>query len=135
MSVLRAAVISGIFSGVPSTAWALAHRGDPLEATWAAGRVLAPDAQPGLKLLGAAAVAHGVLTLGWTAAIACALPAGSRTRRAVVGAAAGAAIAALDLGGAHLRRGDPRLAPIARLAIGPQLADHLAFGALVGWSL
>jgi len=135
MNVIRAAVISGVMSGVPSTAWALARRGDPLEATWAAGRMVLPDAEPGVPLLGAAGVAHGVLTVVWTAVLARTLPRGTRTRRALAGAAAGCAIAALDLGVAHLRRDDPRFAPVARLAVGPQVADHIAFGALAGWSL
>ena len=135
MSLLRAAAISGALSGVPSTLWALARGRDPLEATWAAGQMLVPDARPGPVLLGAAGLAHGALTLGWTMALARVLPAGPRTQRAALGATAGCVIAALDLGVAHLCRDSPRFAPVARLAAAPQVADHVAFGVLAAWNL
>jgi hypothetical protein len=46
------------------------------------------------------------------------------------GVAAGLAVAALDLG--VVARRVPRFAPIRRLPLGPQIADHVAFGAIVG---
>jgi len=104
-------------------------------ATWAAGRVVAPNAQSGTQLLAAATLAHSALTLGWTALLARALPSASRSRRALAGAAAGLGIAALDLGMAHALRANPRLAAIAHLRVAPQVADHVAFGAIVGWAL
>ena len=130
-------MIGGVFSGVPSTAWALATGRDPLEATWAAGRLLRPQADHGVELLGAATAAHGALSLGWTVMLTRALGAQprTRTRRAMLGGLAGLGIAVLDLGGAHALGRHARFAPIAALPVVPQVADHVAFGALVGWSL
>jgi hypothetical protein len=53
-----------------------------------------------------------------------------RRHAAVWGAVAGLAIAALDLGVVGRR-----VPAIRELPQGPQWADHVAFGALVGWSL
>jgi hypothetical protein len=48
----------------------------------------------------------------------------------VRGALGGAVIAAVDL-----RLPGKRFAPVRRLALGPQVADHLVFGAVVGGML
>jgi hypothetical protein len=120
MNVARAAVVAGTLSGVPSTAWALATGRDPLEATYAAGRLLLPHETRPIRLVAAAALVHGGLSLGWTAALA------ARPRQGLL---AGAAIAALDLGAAHAF-GSRRFAAIRELPVAPQLADHLAFGVL-----
>jgi hypothetical protein len=130
--VVRAAAVAGALSGVPSTAWALARHGDPLAPTWAAGRLLAPGTPPGPRLLGAATVVHGAVSLGWTAVLAAVLP---HRRRVATGAAGGVAIAALDLGVARLCRRDPRFAAVARLPLGPQVADHVAFGVIAAATL
>jgi len=54
-----------------------------------------------------------------------------RGRASVVrGALGGVVIAALDL-----RLPGRRFAPVRRLALGPQVADHLVFGAVVGGML
>lgn len=101
--------------------WALATGGDPLAATRAAGRMLAPRTDSPLTLLLAAGAAHGALTLGWTAVLRR-LPGG-----AVRGAGYGAAIAALDLGLARVV-GGARFAAINELPVLPQVADHVVFG-------
>jgi len=72
----------------------------------------------------AAAVTHTGLSLGWalTLTVTLTLP-----RRPVIsGALAGLAIAALDLG--VIGRRLPR---VRGLPVLPQIADHVAFGALV----
>ena len=130
--VARAALAAAVASGAPSTLWALAHRDDPLAATWAAGRMLAPATLPGPRLFAAAVLVHGTLSLGWAVVLAPALP---RRRRVTAGALAGLGIAALDLGLAHALPDEPRLRDVARLPLGPQVADHVAFGALVGAAL
>ena len=71
--------------------------------------------------------AHAVLTVGWTAVLSVAL---RRPPRVARGAAAGALIAALDLGLVGRR-----FPAIEALPTFPQVADHLAFGALVGATL
>jgi len=83
-----------------------------------------PDERRPVPLLLAAAPVHLALSLGWATAIALTAP---RGRELAHGIAAGAAIAAVDLG--LIGRRFPR---IRALPLGPQIADHLAFGAVVG---
>ena len=112
------AVVAGTLSGIPSTIDALVHRRSILESTRAAGTLL------GRRSIVRGAVAHAGMSLGWTAVLTTALP---RHHEPAWGALAGAGIAALDLGLA--RRHWPA---IAALPTGAQVADHIAFGALVG---
>jgi hypothetical protein len=110
--------------GVPSTLWALARGGDPLAATLAAGSIALPGEERRGRLLAAALPVHLALSYGWAAVLLRTLP---RRRPVLEGAAAGLAIAALDLG--VVGRLFPR---IRELPLMPQLADHAAFGAAVG---
>ena len=122
--LLRAAAVAATLSGVPSTVEALLRGTDPLAATRAAGRLLAPRARRDTTVLAAAALAHGTLCFGWTAVL-------RRLPRGRVRAAGyGLAIAALDLGIAHAVRGE-RFGPIAELPVLPQVADHVAFAVIV----
>jgi hypothetical protein len=82
-------------SGAPSTLHAVATRRDPLEATLAAGRLLLPAERRRSRLVLAALPVHLALSLGWAFVLARVLP---LRRPLLEGAAAGAAIAALDLG-------------------------------------
>jgi hypothetical protein len=100
---------------------------DPLEAALAAGSILLPDETRRGRLLAAAVPVHLALSLGWGVVLARALPRGPT---AAEGAAAGLAIAILDLG--VLGR---RFARIRALPLAPQLADHVAYGAAVSWVL
>ena len=113
-------------SGVPSTLYALATGRDPLEATKAAGALLLRHETRTLPLVAAAAPAHLALSLGWGVVLAAVL----RRPTPLRGALAGLAIAALDLG--VIGRRFPR---IRALRPGPQVADHVAFGLVVGWVL
>jgi hypothetical protein len=123
-TVLTAGAVGALLSGIPSTAIALGRGDDPLGATLAAGSILV-GARAGRGLLLAAAVpVHASLSLFWAAVLARALP---PRRTVLAGAVAGVAIAALDLGVAG--RLFPRIRALRR---GPQLADHAAFGMLVG---
>ena len=120
-------VVAGVLSGAPSTLHAIVTGADVLAATRAAGTLLPGRRDhPGVI---AGAVAHAAVTVGWVGVLAVV---DRRWRLGPCrGAAAGAAIAALDLGIVA-----PRGAPaIAALPQGPQWAAHLAFGALVGASL
>jgi hypothetical protein len=121
-SILAAGLVAAVASGAPSTGWALATGSDPLAAARAAASLAAPDRPR--RSLGVGALVHAVISLGWTVILAGLLPA---RRRVWWGTVAGAGIAALDLG--LIGR---RIAPIRRLPWAPQLADHLAFGLLVG---
>jgi hypothetical protein len=122
MRVLRAAAWAAALSGIPSTAHALATGRDPFEAARAAGSILLPrETRPG-RLLAAAAPVHLGVALAWTVALDRAGVRGARP-----GAIAGLAIAALDL-----RLASRRFPRIRQLPLGPQLADHAAFGAIAG---
>jgi hypothetical protein len=117
-------VVAGALSGLPSTVYALVTGRSPLEAVRAAGALLLREDAPGSRLAVAGVAAHGAISLGWGVVLAAVLP---RRRTVAWGALAGLAIAGLDLG--VLGRHWPR---IRALPTAPQVADHAAFGALVG---
>lgn len=121
---LRAGAVAGALSGVPSTVHAVATGRSPFDALNAAGTLLlADDAPPGAQAV-AGVVAHSAISLGWGVVLAVVLP---RRRTVAWGALAGLVIAGLDLG--VLARRWPRIRALPRA---PQVADHVAFGALVG---
>ena len=115
---LLAGAVAGLVSGAPSTAAALLTGRDPLEAARAAGTLV------GSPTLGAGAAVHAVVSLGWGLVLSAVAP---RRHLPLWGAAAGLAIAALDLG--VVARCFPRLRALPVL---PQVADHVAYGAAVG---
>ena len=121
---LRAGAIAGVLSGAPSTVHAVATGRSPFDALRAAGTLLLRDDAPPRARAAAGVVAHAAISLGWGVVLAAVLP---RRRPAVWGALAGLAIAGLDLGVLGRRRSHIRALPLA-----PQVADHVAFGALVG---
>jgi hypothetical protein len=125
-----AAAVAGAVAGAPSTLHALLTRRSPLEATLAAGTVLLPRESRPVPLLLAAVPVHAALSLGWAGVLDGMLRPVPRHRMAWAGAAAGLAIAALDLG--LVARRYPR---IRALPQSPQVADHVAFGLVVGWVL
>ncbi|MDX6677007.1 MAG: hypothetical protein QOE31_1059 [Solirubrobacteraceae bacterium] len=121
---VAAGAAAALLSGVPSTLHAIVTQVDPLEASLAAGTLLLGDERRPSRLLPAALVAHGALSLGWALVLAAALP---RRRTAAWAVLGGLAIAALDLG--VVGRRFPR---IRALALAPQVLDHVAYGATVG---
>jgi hypothetical protein len=86
--------------------------------------MVVPEETDPLRLIAAGAGVHLVVSLGWGLVLSRVLPA-----RAPVAAAAiaGLAIAGLDLG--IIGRRFPR---VAALSLGPQVADHVAFGVVAG---
>ncbi|HMG26182.1 MAG TPA: hypothetical protein VKH36_05140 [Acidimicrobiia bacterium] len=124
---LRAGAVAGVLSGAPSTAHAVATGRSPFDSVRAAGTLLLPvDAAPGALAAGGV-LAHGAISLGWGVVLAAVLP---RRHPVVWGALAGLAIAGLDLG--VLARRWPRIRALPTV---PQVADHVAYGALVGFVL
>ncbi|TML98675.1 MAG: hypothetical protein E6G10_22055 [Actinobacteria bacterium] len=121
---MRAGLLAAVVSGAPSTAHSLLTGADPLEAARAAGSVVlgARERRTG-PLLAAAVPAHLAVSLFW----AFVMP---RRAGVVGGAVFGLAVAALDLG--VLARWFPR---VRALPLGPQVADHLVYGAVAGWAL
>jgi len=122
----RDAIVAGawaaVLSGAPSTLHAVAAGRDPLEATKAAGSILLPRERRTLPLLAAAVPVHVALALGWAVVLER-----SAVRGPGRGAVAGLAIAALDLG--LVGRRYPALRD---LPVWPQVADHVAYGVIVG---
>jgi hypothetical protein len=118
---LIAGGVAALPSGLPSTVHALLSGRDPLEATKAAGSILLPREERTLVLVAAAVPFHAGLSLGWGLVLARALGRPTPLR----GAAAGLAIAALDLG--LIARCLPRIRALPLL---PQLADHVVYGAV-----
>src|SRR5438093_5501538 len=121
---LVAGAVASLPSGTPSTVHALWTGRDLLDTARAAGSLLAPVGASDGRLLASGVVAHMAISLGWGAVLGMVLP-----RKAPVawGAAAGLAIAALDLGVVGRR-----VPAIRSLPVLPQIADHVAYGALVG---
>ena len=120
-----AGLVGAVLSGLPSTLVTLARGEDVLDGALAAGAIVLPRERRALVLLAAAVPVHLALSLGWAAALARVLPRG-RSGPAY-GAAAGLAIAALDLG--VIGR---RIPAVRALPQGRQWADHVAYGATVG---
>jgi len=121
---LTAGTVAAVLSGLPSTVDALVRGADPLEAGAAAGTLLLPSELRTGRLLLAGVAVHLALSLGWALVLAFVLP-----RRATIasGVTGGLAIAALDLG--LVGRRFPR---VRALPLPPQIADHVAFGVVVG---
>jgi hypothetical protein len=122
-----AGLVAGLVSGVPSTAMALVRRENPLAATLAAGSLVLPRERRDRRLIAAAVPTHLAISLGWGIVLGRVLP---RRNAVSLGALAGLAIAALDLG--VIGRGHPS---VRRLRTLPQVADHVTFGAVAGWWL
>jgi hypothetical protein len=126
--VLVAGLAGAALSAIPSTAYALATRGDILEGGRAAGAMLLPSERRTPVLLAAAVPVHLALSLGWAAVLSRLLPRGAEVPAGIAGALA---IAALDL-----RLIAPRRFPsVSALPQGRQWADHVAYGAAVGAAL
>ncbi|WP_254896830.1 hypothetical protein [Amycolatopsis sp. Hca4] len=123
LKAAAAGAVAAVVSGVPSTVHALLTGRDVLAATRAAGTLL-PGRQrrPGVA---AGLLAHVLVSAAWTGVLAAA----ARRHRLGLrsGAAAGLVIAVLDLGIAA--RAYPAVRDLPR---GPQILDHLVFGAVTG---
>ena len=122
-----AGAVAATVSGAPSTVVALATGVDPRQSVWAAATILRPRRPPpagfgGLVLGG---LAHLMVSAAWTAAFVAVARRWRMT--ATRGAIGGLLIAALDLG--VIGR---RLPAVAALRQGPQWADHVVFGAVLG---
>jgi hypothetical protein len=117
-----------LWSGIPSTLWALATGGNMTEATRAAGAMLLPASSPTWKLFLAAALVHCAVSLFWAALLVLILP----RRRTLLWAL----VAAVAIGLLDLRVIAPRFFPeIAALPFWPQMADHLMWGACLALAL
>ena len=119
---LVAGAAAALLSGAPSTLHAVATGRDPIAATVAAGGLMLPRERSRVRLVVAGGVVHVTISLAWGLVLAALLP---RRRTVAAGALAGFAIATLDLSVAG-RRG----ARIRELPRVPQLADHVAYGAV-----
>jgi hypothetical protein len=119
---VAATAVAAVLSGAPSTVHALATGADPLAAARAAGTIL-PGGRSGLA---PGVMTHAVISAFWGAVLAVILP---RRAAAVWGAVAGLGIAAFDLGVVARLRPLPAITALPPI---PQVADHVAFGAITG---
>jgi hypothetical protein len=115
---LATALVAGSVSGLPSTLDAMRRQEPLLDSTRAAGTLI------GRRGVAAGAAAHAVISTGWSGVLLRVLP---RRHSVVAGAGAGLAIGLVDLGVVGRR-----FPAIRALRLGPQLADHVLFGAAVG---
>jgi hypothetical protein len=112
-----------VASGVPSSAYALLGRGDPVAQGVAATRAIGTLVWPGTPGLLRGALAHGAVSLAVGGVLGVTLP---RRRSVSWGALAG-----LTIGWVNLAVIAPRRYPaIASLPLAPQLVDNAAFGAI-----
>jgi hypothetical protein len=116
--------IGGVVGGVPSTGWALVTGGRVLAAAEAAGAVMLPGEVRSGRLVLAALPVHFGISVGWGVVLSFVLP---RRGTALWGAVAGVVIA-----GVSLRLPGRRVTRVRELPFWPQVADHVAFGAVVG---
>jgi hypothetical protein len=124
--IALAGAVASIVSGAPSTAHALLTGRPPLDAARAAATLLpGRRKRPGLV---AGVAAHVAVSAGWGLVLGLVLP---KRHTVVWGAAAGTAIAGLDLGVIAKNRAPA----IAALPQPWQWADHIVFGAALGWVL
>ena len=125
--LLYAWLLATLLSGIPSTLYALVTGGDPLEATRAAGAMVIDADARFRALFLAAGFVHASVSLFWTLILWLVLP----YRRTMLWAlAASVAIAILDL-----QLIAPTFFPeVAALNFWPQFADHLMWGACVGFA-
>lgn len=119
-----AGAVAWASSGLPSTLHAVAAGSDLLAPVRAAGTLLVPPGSSVPALLAGGVIAHTGLSLGWATLLALVLP---ERHTVTAGAGAGLLIAGLDLG--VVGRRYPAIAALATTA---QVADHVAFGAVVG---
>jgi hypothetical protein len=121
---LIAGSCAALLSGIPSTLHAWFTGADVMEATRAAGAMLIPASSGDRELVLAAALVHIAVSAFWTAILVPVLPPRHTAAWAIL---ALAGVAVLDL------RVIGQLFPeILALDFWPQLADHLAFGAVLG---
>ena len=116
---MTAAAVAGVLSGVPSTIHAVTTGRPLLEGARAAGELL------GRPSVGRGLAAHAVVSVWWAAIMSRLVP----TRRQIMWSVLiGYLIARLDLDVVAPRR-YPAITALHRRS---QIADHIAFGVLVG---
>jgi hypothetical protein len=121
---VEAGLAGAALSGIPSTVVTLLRGEDVLDGARAAGSILLPHERRTGVLLAAAAPVHLGLSVGWAVVLDRVLP---RRREPLLGALAGLAIAAIDLG--VIGRWIPAIRDLPQ---GRQWADHVAYGLAVG---
>lgn len=128
---VKAGLAGAVLSGAPSTLVALFRGEDIFASTEAVGAALLPRWRKGWVRVAAGAGAHLLISLFWARVLDRLLgDKDDANGAALAGAACGAGIALVDIGGIA------RFLPAIReLPTGPVVADHIAYGAIVGWVL
>jgi hypothetical protein len=128
-AVASATFVAALLSGVPSTTLAVAQRDDVLAAVKGAATMVPLPVHSTAGAVAVGGAVHAAISTFWAVVLSRVLPAG---RRLPAGAAAGAAIYVLDMEVVARLLHLDGVRSLSRLG---QLADHVAFGALVGWML
>jgi hypothetical protein len=128
--VTYAALIAGIFGGIPSTLLAYFTGKDILEATHAAGAMLIAADSSSTQLFMAATLVHGSLTFFWATVLTLCVP-----RKHAVSCSC---ILMILVGFFNLSIIAPHFFPsVAALQFWPQMMDHAAlgfcYGAILYW--
>ena len=116
--------LAAVGSGVPSTVVTIARGGEPLQSTRAAGTLLVGESAPASTRLAAGGVSHVAISIFWGTLAWRSLPDRHTT--------AWGAVAGSGCRRARPRSRRPRFPAIRRLPRGPQVADHVAFGLIIG---
>ena len=124
MKATTAIALAAVGSGLPSTVVTVLRRRELLESTRAAGTLLVRESASAPTRLVAGGVSHLVISFFWGTIVWRSLP---ERHTMAWGSVAGLGIAAVDLG--VVARFFPA---ISRLPRGPQVADHVAFGLIIG---
>jgi hypothetical protein len=122
--LLSAGSIATLFSGIPSTLYAVLSGTDPWQAMRAAGAMLIPADSAFPLLLMAAALVHCTISFLWAALLVLILPPEHVILSSLVSAALIGVFDLLIVG--------QLLDTIYALPFWPQMADHLLWGALLG---
>ena len=124
-TTLVAGGLAGLLGGIPSTVYLLVTGGDVFVSVNALVAMIAANELPVLHRVAVAAGIHFALSLFWASVLVALIP-----RRAPV---LGALVASVLITFLDLKVIAPRyFAEVAALTFIPQLADHLAWGAVVG---
>ena len=124
-TTLVAGGLAGLVGAIPSTVYLLVTGGDVFASVNAIAAMVAANELPVLHRVAVAAAVHFALSFFWTSVLVALIP-----RRAPV---FGAIVASAIITFFDLKVIAPHyFAEVAALALVPQLADHLAWGATVG---
>jgi len=122
---IYAALIAGIFSGIPSISYYISTGLDWTHSTKAIGLIFFDTSQSWTLIFGSATLFHFVVSCFWSFILRIFLP---KKNQIILAGFAGILIALFDL-----KIIAPFIPSLANLDFYPQLADHILWGMIVGF--